>query len=44
MKGNPVLTLAALIAAGCSMLGVPETEAAQILTTHRIPAALALEG
>jgi len=43
MKGNPVLTLAALIAAGCSMLGAPETEAAQILTTHRIPAALALE-
>jgi uncharacterized protein GlcG (DUF336 family) len=43
MKANPVLTLIALIGAGCSVLGVAETAVAQTLPTHRIPAALALE-
>jgi uncharacterized protein GlcG (DUF336 family) len=43
MKGNPVLTLAILIGAGCSILGAPAVSGAQVLVTHRIPAALALE-
>jgi uncharacterized protein GlcG (DUF336 family) len=43
MKANPVLALAALIGAGCSMLGVPKTAVAQTLPTHRIPAAMALD-
>jgi uncharacterized protein GlcG (DUF336 family) len=43
MKGNPVLTLAALIGAVCSILGAPSVSGAQTLVTHRIPAALALE-
>jgi uncharacterized protein GlcG (DUF336 family) len=43
MKGNPVLTLAILIGTGCSILGAPAVSGAQVLVTHRIPAALALE-
>src|SRR5882724_10025336 len=43
MKGNPVLTLAILIGAGCSLLCAPAVSGAQVLVTHRIPAALALE-
>jgi len=43
MKGNPVLTLAALIGAVCSILGAPPFSGAQTLVTHRIPAVLALE-
>jgi uncharacterized protein GlcG (DUF336 family) len=43
MKGNPGLTLAILIGAGCSILGAPAVSGAQVLVTHRIPAALALE-
>src|SRR6266404_2055735 len=43
MKGNPVLTLAILIGAGCSILCAPAVSGAQVLVTHRIPAALALE-
>src|SRR4029077_14218478 len=43
MKANPGLTLAILIGAGCSILCAPAVSGAQVLVTHRIPAALALE-
>jgi uncharacterized protein GlcG (DUF336 family) len=43
MKANPLLTLAALIGAGCSLFCAPTVSGAQVLVTHRIPAALALE-
>jgi uncharacterized protein GlcG (DUF336 family) len=43
MKRKSVLGVATLIVAGCSTLCVSKTSVAQTLTTHRIPAALALE-
>ena len=43
MKGIFMLALAALVGAGCGTFGAPAAAAGQILTTHRIPAALALE-
>ena len=43
MKGNSILMAAAFVGATCGMLGEEGTAAAQLLVTHRIPAALALE-
>jgi uncharacterized protein GlcG (DUF336 family) len=43
MRGNLGFTLAALIGIAYGMVGAPETAEAQLLVTHRIPAALALE-
>ena len=43
MKRKSVLGAATLIAAGCSTLSVSKMSVAQTLSTHRIPAALALE-
>jgi uncharacterized protein GlcG (DUF336 family) len=43
MKGNIALAVAALIGAGCSIFGPAQQAAAATLSTHRIPAALALE-
>ena len=40
---NPLLGLAALAVAICGTVGMAKPAAAQILTSHRIPAALALE-
>src|ERR1051325_2317938 len=43
MKGNSMLMAVALVGMSCGMLGEEETATAQLLVTHRIPAALALE-
>ena len=43
VKRKSVLGVATLIAAGCSTFSVSKTSVAQTLSTHRIPAALALE-
>ena len=43
MKGNAILAAAGLVVACQAGLGAPQEAVAQTLTTHRIPAALALE-
>jgi uncharacterized protein GlcG (DUF336 family) len=43
MKGNSMLMAVALVGMSCGILGEEETATAQLLVTHRIPAALALE-
>ena len=43
MNRNPIIVLAALFAAICATPAMPGGAAAELLNTHRIPAALALE-
>jgi uncharacterized protein GlcG (DUF336 family) len=43
IRRKSVLGVAMLVVAGCTTLSLSKTSVAQTLSTHRIPAALALE-